>query len=57
MNIYVDADACPVVSIVEEISKKYNIPLPCFVIPIMYCIRSTVRWSWLARVQMRWTIS
>ena len=25
MNIYVDADACPVVSIVEEISKKYNI--------------------------------
>lgn len=25
INIYVDADACPVVSIVEEISKKYNI--------------------------------
>ncbi len=25
MNIYVDADACPVVSIVEEIGKKYNI--------------------------------
>ena len=25
MNIYVDADACPVISIVEEISKKYNL--------------------------------
>lgn len=25
MNIYVDADACPVVSIVEKIGKKYNI--------------------------------
>lgn len=25
MQIYVDADACPVVSIVEDIAKKYNI--------------------------------
>ena len=26
MQIFVDADACPVVDIVEEIAKKYNIP-------------------------------
>jgi hypothetical protein len=26
MNIYVDADACPVVRIVERIAKKYHIP-------------------------------
>ena len=25
MNIYVDADACPVVGVVEEIGKQYNI--------------------------------
>ena len=25
MNIYVDADACPVVRIVEDIAEKYNI--------------------------------
>ena len=27
MQIYVDADACPVVSIVEETAKKYKIPV------------------------------
>lgn len=27
MQIYVDADACPVVSIVEETAKKYKIPI------------------------------
>ena len=26
MKIYVDADACPVVRIVEKIAKKYEIP-------------------------------
>lgn len=26
MQILVDADACPVVDIVESIAKKYNIP-------------------------------
>lgn len=26
MQIYVDADACPVVGIVESIAEKYNIP-------------------------------
>ena len=26
MHIFVDADACPVVGIVEEIAEKYNIP-------------------------------
>ena len=27
MNIYVDADACPVVGIVEIIAKEHNIPV------------------------------
>lgn len=27
MQIYVDADACPVVGIVEKIAEKYNIPV------------------------------
>ena len=27
MQIYVDADACPVVKIVENISKKYSVPV------------------------------
>ena len=26
MQIFVDADACPVVDIVEAIAEKYNIP-------------------------------
>ena len=34
MKIYVDADACPVVAIVEQIAKEYEIP--CY-------IRITVR--------------
>ena len=27
MKIYVDADACPVVGIVEKIAEKYNVPV------------------------------
>lgn len=27
MMIYVDADACPVISIVERIARKYNVPV------------------------------
>ena len=27
MRIYVDADACPVVKIVENIAKEYGIPV------------------------------
>ena len=27
MNIFVDADACPVIDIVEDIATKYNIPV------------------------------
>ena len=27
MQIYVDADACPVVGIVEKIAEKYNVPV------------------------------
>lgn len=34
MQILVDADACPVVSIVERVAKEHNLPVTC-VIPIM----------------------
>ena len=27
MHIFIDADACPVVGIVEKIAKKYNLPV------------------------------
>jgi uncharacterized protein YaiI (UPF0178 family) len=27
VKIYVDADACPVVSIVERVARQYNIPV------------------------------
>lgn len=27
MRIYVDADACPVVGIVERVAKEYNVPV------------------------------
>ena len=27
MNVFVDADACPVVSIVEQVARQYNIPV------------------------------
>ena len=27
MHIFIDADACPVVGIVEKIAKKYNLPM------------------------------
>lgn len=27
MHIYVDADACPVVGIVESLAEQYNIPV------------------------------
>ena len=27
MHIFVDADACPVVAIVENIAKKYKVPV------------------------------
>lgn len=27
MKIFVDADACPVVGIVEKIAEKYNVPV------------------------------
>ncbi len=27
MKIYVDADACPVIAIVEQVAKKNNIPV------------------------------
>ena len=30
MRIYVDADACPVVKIVENIAKEYGIPVTIY---------------------------
>jgi len=43
MQIFVDADACPVVDIVEDIAEKHNIPAHCCAIPIMCCIPITVK--------------
>ena len=44
MQIFVDADACPVVDIVEEIAEKYNIPttLLCDTNHILYSDYSKV---------------
>ena len=44
MQIFVDADACPVVDIVEEIAEKYNIPttLLCDTNHILYSDYSEV---------------
>ena len=44
MHIFVDADACPVVGIVEEIAEKYNIPttLLCDANHILYSNYSEV---------------
>ena len=44
MQIFVDADACPVVGIVEEIAEKYNIPttLLCDTNHILYSDYSEV---------------
>ena len=44
MQILVDADACPVVSIVEEIAEKYNIPstLLCDINHVLYSDYSEV---------------
>ena len=43
MQIFIDADACPVVGIVETIAEKYNISTPCCVIRIIFCILITAR--------------
>ena len=44
VHIFVDADACPVVGIVEEIAEKYNIPttLLCDTNHILYSDYSEV---------------
>lgn len=36
MQIFVDADACPVVGIVEEIAEKYSIPAIVLSLEIWY---------------------
>ena len=43
MQIFVDADTCPVVDIVETIAEKYNIFTTCCVIRIIFCILITAR--------------
>ena len=35
--ILVDADACPVIRLIEQIAEKYRFPAFHFVIRIMYC--------------------
>ena len=35
MKIFVDADACPVVGIVEKIAEKYDVPVTLLVIRTM----------------------
>lgn len=42
-HIYVDADACTVVGIVERIAEKYGIPGLCYVIRTMCFNQITVR--------------
>ena len=44
MQIFVDADACPVVDIVEAIAEKYNIPatLLCYTNHVLYSDYSEV---------------
>ena len=39
MQIFVDADACPVVDIIETIAEKYNIPTTLLCDTIMLVIR------------------
>ena len=34
MKIFVDADACPVVGIVEKIAEKYDVPVPLFTVTL-----------------------
>ena len=43
LHIYVDADACTVVGIVERIAEKYGIPGLCYVIRTMCFNQITVR--------------
>ena len=43
MQIFVDADACPVVGIVEKVAKEHSVPVTCCVIPIMCYLLITVR--------------
>ena len=43
MQIFVDADACPVVGIVETIAEKYNISTTLRVTRTMYYIQITAK--------------
>ena len=38
MQIFVDADACPVVDIIETIAEKYNIPTTLLCDTNLFCI-------------------
>ena len=51
MQIFVDADACPVVDIVEEIAEKYNIPttLLCDTNHILYSDQVIAKLAMLVR--------
>ena len=47
MQIFVDADACPVVGIVESLAEKYNIPttLLCDTNHVLYSDYSDDTWE------------
>ena len=57
MRILVDADACPVVSIVEKTAKKYEIPvvLLCDTNHVLYSDYSEV--ITVELVPMQWTLN
>ena len=56
MKILVDADACPVVSIVEHVASNIGYQSFSCVIRTMYCGRRTAKSRWLEPVQMQWTL-
>lgn len=57
MKIFVDADACPVVDIVEDIATKYNIPVTLYAIRTMSSHLITARLSWSVPERMLWITS
>ena len=58
MQIFVDADACPVVAIVEKVAKMYAVPVThCCAIQITYYHLVTAKLLLSEPERMRWIIS
>lgn len=53
MQIFVDADACPVVAIIEKIAKDNSVPVMCCVIQTMFCHRLIVKLLLSVQEQMQ----